>query len=216
MKKVCELGRSMVEMLGVLAIIGVLSVGGIAGYSKAMEKHKMNKASEQLNHLIAEVLQLKSDKSTITTPMLFKMNVLGDMEPSKCNSWGECGDDYWYAKDAMGFSWQVSGAGYGGNPLLIFTYDMVDRYVFDIIKEWSRDIDYVFLDSAGGENKLLGDSKCNGEDNFKVGESCTFSGKMCLRNLNNSVISDLFTYCGKNSSSFTTYIFIRQPEETID
>ncbi len=31
-------GRSMVEMLGVLAIIGVLSVGAIAGYSKAMIK----------------------------------------------------------------------------------------------------------------------------------------------------------------------------------
>ena len=31
-------GRSMIEMLGVLAIIAVLSVGGIAGYSKAMEK----------------------------------------------------------------------------------------------------------------------------------------------------------------------------------
>ena len=36
-------GRSMIEMLGVLAIIGVLSVGGIAGYSKAMEKYKTNK-----------------------------------------------------------------------------------------------------------------------------------------------------------------------------
>ena len=30
-----ESGRSMVEMLGVLAIIGVLSVGGIAGYTTA-------------------------------------------------------------------------------------------------------------------------------------------------------------------------------------
>ena len=29
-------GRSMIEMLGVLAIIGVLSGGGIIGYSKAM------------------------------------------------------------------------------------------------------------------------------------------------------------------------------------
>ena len=37
-------GRSMIEMLGVLAIIGVLSVGGIAGYSKAMEQFKVNKA----------------------------------------------------------------------------------------------------------------------------------------------------------------------------
>ena len=41
-----EKGRSMVEMLGVLAIIGVLSVGGIAGYSKAMNKFKMECASE--------------------------------------------------------------------------------------------------------------------------------------------------------------------------
>ncbi len=38
-----ESGRSMVEMLGVLAIIGVLSVGGIAGYTTAMNKHRANK-----------------------------------------------------------------------------------------------------------------------------------------------------------------------------
>ena len=37
-----ESGRSMVEMLGVLAIIGVLSVGGIAGYTMAMNKYKAN------------------------------------------------------------------------------------------------------------------------------------------------------------------------------
>jgi Tfp pilus assembly protein PilE len=37
-----EKGRSMVEMLGVLAIIGVLSVGGIYGYTVAMNKYKAN------------------------------------------------------------------------------------------------------------------------------------------------------------------------------
>ncbi|MBQ8671083.1 MAG: prepilin-type N-terminal cleavage/methylation domain-containing protein [Alphaproteobacteria bacterium] len=37
-----ESGRSMIEMLGVLAIIGVLSVGGIAGYSKAMQKNSVS------------------------------------------------------------------------------------------------------------------------------------------------------------------------------
>ena len=42
--KINQSGRSMVEMLGVLAIIGVLSVGGIAGYSKAMAKFKLSKA----------------------------------------------------------------------------------------------------------------------------------------------------------------------------
>ncbi|MGN0919352.1 MAG: type II secretion system protein, partial [Alphaproteobacteria bacterium] len=37
-----EAGRSMVEMLGVLAIMGVLSVGGVAMYTTAMNKHRAN------------------------------------------------------------------------------------------------------------------------------------------------------------------------------
>ena len=45
MKK-SESGRSMVEMLGVLAIIGVLSVGGIAGYSLGMRRHRANQIAD--------------------------------------------------------------------------------------------------------------------------------------------------------------------------
>lgn len=37
-----EKGRSMIEMLGVLAIVGILSIGGIAGFSKAMMNYKLN------------------------------------------------------------------------------------------------------------------------------------------------------------------------------
>ncbi len=48
-------GRSMVEMLGVLAIIGVLSVGGIAGYSKAMAKYKLTKTIDQISMLTANI-----------------------------------------------------------------------------------------------------------------------------------------------------------------
>ena len=53
-------GRSMVEMLGVLAIIGVLSVGGIAGYSKAMTKFKINKTMDQVSMLVANIRTLYS------------------------------------------------------------------------------------------------------------------------------------------------------------
>ena len=42
MKNTNESGRSMVEMLGVLAIIGVLSIGGIAGYTLAMNRYRAN------------------------------------------------------------------------------------------------------------------------------------------------------------------------------
>ena len=50
-----ENGRSMIEMLGVLAIIGVLSVGGIAGYSKAMTKYRINKTIEQITLIAGNV-----------------------------------------------------------------------------------------------------------------------------------------------------------------
>lgn len=49
MKKLYQSGRTMVEMLGVLAIVGVLSIGGIAGYSLAMTKYKTNNLINELN-----------------------------------------------------------------------------------------------------------------------------------------------------------------------
>ena len=56
--KKLESGRSMIEMLGVLAIIGVLSVGGIAGYSKAMNKFKTNKVADNVSMIVANVKTL--------------------------------------------------------------------------------------------------------------------------------------------------------------
>ncbi len=46
-----ENGRSMVEMLGVLAIIGVLSVTGIYGYTLAMRKFRANEILNTANIL---------------------------------------------------------------------------------------------------------------------------------------------------------------------
>ena len=50
-------GKSMIEMLGVLAIVGILSVSGIAGYSKAMEKFKLNKALDEYTMLTYGLLE---------------------------------------------------------------------------------------------------------------------------------------------------------------
>ena len=47
-KRNTQSGRSMIETLGVLAIVGVLSAGGIAGYSMAMEQHKTNALKEKV------------------------------------------------------------------------------------------------------------------------------------------------------------------------
>ena len=75
-----QTGRSMVEMLGVLAIIGVLSVGAISGYSKAMFKYKLNKHAEQYNTLINAVARnaysfdnLYTDRTRDITAYFIKM-----------------------------------------------------------------------------------------------------------------------------------------------
>ena len=64
-----QYGRSMIEMLGVLAIIGVLSVGGIAGYSKAMEQFRINKAISEYSMLIFGMLEHLDDFKKTTTSM---------------------------------------------------------------------------------------------------------------------------------------------------
>ena len=74
-------GRSMVEMLGVLAIIGVLSVGGIAGYSKAMFKHKMTKLTTGIYYL-ADNLDLIFSHNDYgindLSSIIVKMNIVPD------------------------------------------------------------------------------------------------------------------------------------------
>ena len=58
---VCSIGRSMIEMLGVLAIIAVLTVGGIAGYSKAMKKYQANKVVGEIIQVLAKWKELSEN-----------------------------------------------------------------------------------------------------------------------------------------------------------
>ena len=48
-KSIAECGRSMTEMLGVLAIIGVLSIGGMTSFRYAMDKIKADKILYTVN-----------------------------------------------------------------------------------------------------------------------------------------------------------------------
>ncbi len=95
-------GRSMVEMLGVLAIIGVLSVGAIAGYSKAMMKYKLNKHAESFNILLNNALQFDSKLSFTPNSLTFygdvfkKLNLIPD------------GFKYESNQDLRGYVWKFS------------------------------------------------------------------------------------------------------------
>ena len=67
MKQNYESGRSMVEMLGTLAIIGVLSVGAIAGYSYGMDKYRANQTINDVMLLGVDIItQLSQNRGTPT------------------------------------------------------------------------------------------------------------------------------------------------------
>ena len=79
--KTNESGRSMIEMLGVLAIIGVLSVGGIAGYSKAMNKFKTNKVADNVSMIVANIKTMYAQQKTyngLTTDTARQMGLIPD------------------------------------------------------------------------------------------------------------------------------------------
>jgi len=50
-----EKGRSMIEMLGVLSVVGVLSMSAISLYSKAMHTYDVSALSDQVSELIANI-----------------------------------------------------------------------------------------------------------------------------------------------------------------
>jgi type II secretory pathway pseudopilin PulG len=86
--KTNENGRSMIEMLGVLAIIGVLSVGGIAGYSKAMMKFKTNKTIDQIAMTVTNIrtLYAQQPKYDISTEDAQAMGVVDDAMANGSNA----------------------------------------------------------------------------------------------------------------------------------
>ncbi len=53
----------MIEMLGVLAIIGVLSVGGLAGYSKAMRAWQANVQKQMIASLLRSMIEVRGNFS---------------------------------------------------------------------------------------------------------------------------------------------------------
>ncbi len=70
LNKVSQSGRSMVEMLGVLAVIGVLSIGGITAYRTAMANHTANEILNELNIISMNVSSYIRKKLMIYAPNL--------------------------------------------------------------------------------------------------------------------------------------------------
>ncbi len=175
-------GRSMVEMLGVLAIIGVLSVGAISGYGKAMRKYKLNKFSEQINTVMNAVARnaLAFNNLTSNTTVLPYLIKMGEIPTEMIRQ----DNNNTYIRDIFGNQLYVTY--HPGsvdvttsvpNVTILYYYlnlkgnlDLCQT-MFKIIKEHSGDIYYAYLN--GGNNNLIqyfGDSYCSSSDK-------------CLRNM---------------------------------
>ena len=80
-----ESGRSMVEMLGVLAIIGVLSIGGIAGYMLSMNRFRANNMIDKAGKFATVAFSTKQTsiamgKSLEDTAITYKTKELGALD----------------------------------------------------------------------------------------------------------------------------------------
>ena len=63
-----ELGRSMVEMLGTLAIMGVLTIGGIAGYRYAINKSNANTILNAVSQMAVTASTELTTQGSLTLP----------------------------------------------------------------------------------------------------------------------------------------------------
>lgn len=75
--KINETGRSMVEMLGVLAVIGVLSVGGIMGYKFAMVKYAANATINDVNLRSTTLLQQNESNKKLSLGEFDEISTMG-------------------------------------------------------------------------------------------------------------------------------------------
>ena len=162
--KKSQFGRSMIEMLGVLAIIGVLSVGGIAGYSRAMEQYNWNKALDQWNSLIGLIQQYKSqlhinDGSTETFSLIPILSSFNDV-PSEMI----IPNDNDQLRDAMGSLLRVYNHNSGYIGIASFNEkenNAACRIMLTIGQYHHAIIDHMQIYSnTGGMSLFYGDKKC--------------------------------------------------------
>ncbi len=208
-------GRSMVEMLGVLAIIGVLSVGAISGYSKAMFKYKLNKQAESFNMLLNTAIQLQPDLlrtvnqgTRIYDEFFYKANLLPDGMTFKNNRIYDIfnselhflfyhspqnGQAVEYTEYILEYKMERSGTSASAQSIAVC------RNMLTVAKENAGDLPFIQLrsgkDTTGGNydtSSIYGDKQCA-------------SGRNCLRNMGVKEMDDFCSSC--NSENWCTVLY---------
>ncbi len=188
-------GRSMIEMLGVLAIIGVLSVGGIAGFSKAMFTYRWNKSLVEWNALVSAVTkynyQLRiNDGSKDVFSLLPILEATGDlpdtmMAKNRQNKNCESSEDNCFVLDSLGNEIMVyhHNTGYIGIRSDNNGYETC-RLFFNIAKTNHSTLDAVEFYISQPEYVFYGDGLClkHAETNCVKDLTVSKINEICKRN----------------------------------
>ena len=85
-----QTGRSMIEMLGVLAIIGVLSTAGIAGYTKAMASYRAKKLADQVQLVTSNYIYYRENSNSRED--MYNQDVVNKilLPPEMIDEYGNC------------------------------------------------------------------------------------------------------------------------------
>ena len=199
-------GRSMVEMLGVLAIIGVLSVGAIAGYSKAMMKYKLNKQAEQISWLLNVAYRYRNNfgkKHMSLVPYFIK---LGKIPENMIKDNSSYVYDIFGSKIIIDIS-GCSSAGICGS--IIMDYKTTSPSSFELCQNLTN-IAKEFHDELSVFNVARYKS---GADRSEYAEAyngtkfCT-NNKRCIRDITQEQIYELCRYCRDDDNICTIYYAI--------
>ena len=196
-------GRSMIEMLGVLAIIGVLTVGSITGYSHAMRRHLLNKQREQYSYILSAI-ETHHDMINLNTPNLpyYFTSILKTFgwipeEMIKDNS------IYIYDvfKNKISFNKWTSYMGLEVSFQAPNAYEQCTN-LYQVIKQYHA---FLYSTSAGkkiNQNIIFGWNAYYGDQN----PYCINHQELCIRNLTLSQISQLCQVCNDAEDYCRLYI----------
>lgn len=199
-------GRSMVEMLGVLAIIGVLSVGAMSGYSKAMLKYKLNKQAEAMNLLLNNAMQLrppKPDEGTVWySELLSKLNLLPDgivLHPSDTTYLRDMfNNSIWFfafpSSYGLGYRFDTGGGSKEICRNLVNVYKAYADKLHSITTDWH----YTSEDTGEEGSENFGHYYGNGY--------CT-AGRQCINNITLNDIDMLCNHCAENATKCRIYVY---------
>lgn len=199
-------GRSMVEMLGVLAIIGVLSVGAISGYSKAMMKYRLNLVTNSANQLMATIIEKNNlnnnsfstfESNEITKTFVNAGWIPDGFTPDKENSYylhDSFDNNIWLFKTnndiGISFGWSYPQK-----------QPEICHALLNVGKEWKADLYYLQTDYAADPDNNI-EQKTYGQ--FYGDKYCT-SEVSCLNNLS---LNDIYSACDKCERDFCRVYFV--------